>query len=364
MVTPVLPSDSANMTGSPAHVLKTVAALEAAGSVVEVLQIDISSRSATSHLRSALLKASKQIREFSPDVIHCHGHIALGYSRIASLLCQKPTICELHGVYVHSTSEQLGARPLLSAAVASVEFPVLSSADAILCQSYEMLKRLKASRFLRRKRMAVIYPGVRCSEFINPTLDPALRMSLEDRYRGKIVALYVGSAQPYQGLDLLNNAMTTVKAANPNIVAVLIISCDEKNRESVNAFDACEVYSDELASSLPTWLDRADILVHSRPDVIDNINVQSKLGLYLAAGKPIVATNVGDYVSLLMGVPGCYLTVPHPHAIAEALLRAARILSDLALLSRIQISHQELAHQHFDVEINVQRLVSFYREVA
>lgn len=364
MVTAALPSHSANMTGSPAHVIKTVAALNAIGSVVDTLEIDTARYAAPGHLLSDLLLASRRIQEFAPNVIHCHGHIALAYARSASVLGRKPTICELHGVYVQSTAEQPGTRSFLSAVAARAEFPILASADGIICQSYQMLNRLKTSRILRRKRMEVIYPGVRCSEFIHPTIDLALRRQLEDRYRGKTVIVYVGSTHAYQGVELLNEAMKIVRASDQSIVAALILSSDQMNGESVKAFDACEVHSGEQASSLPTWLERADILVHSRPDVIDNINVQSKLGLYLAAGKPIVATSVGDYVRLLISSPGCYLTAPYPEAISDGLLRAARGLSDPALASRIHGYHQDLAHKYFDVEVNVHRLNQFYREVA
>jgi hypothetical protein len=40
---------------------------------------------------------------------------------------------------------------------------------------------------------------------------------------------------------------------------------------------------------------RADVLVHPRLACRENYSVQSKLAVYLAAGRPIVATDFGDY---------------------------------------------------------------------
>ena len=44
---------------------------------------------------------------------------------------------------------------------------------------------------------------------------------------------------------------------------------------------------------------RADVLVHSRLACRENYSVQSKIAVYLAAGRPIVATDFGDYQSFL-----------------------------------------------------------------
>ena len=44
---------------------------------------------------------------------------------------------------------------------------------------------------------------------------------------------------------------------------------------------------------------RADVLVHPRLACRENYSVQSKIAVYLAAGRPIVATDFGDYVPIL-----------------------------------------------------------------
>ena len=49
-------------------------------------------------------------------------------------------------------------------------------------------------------------------------------------------------------------------------------------------------------------LRRADVLVHPRLACRENYSVQSKIAVYLAAGRPIVATDFGDYQALL-GAP-------------------------------------------------------------
>ncbi len=60
---------------------------------------------------------------------------------------------------------------------------------------------------------------------------------------------------------------------------------------------------------------RADVLVHPRLACRENFSVQSKLAVYLAAGRPIVASDFGDYQQLLgaTGAPGLLTPVaPRP----------------------------------------------------
>ena len=48
---------------------------------------------------------------------------------------------------------------------------------------------------------------------------------------------------------------------------------------------------------------RADVLVHPRLACRENYSVQSKIAVYLASGRPIVATDFGDY-STILGTTG------------------------------------------------------------
>src|SRR3974377_419890 len=77
---------------------------------------------------------------------------------------------------------------------------------------------------------------------------------------------------------------------------------------------------------------RADVLVHPRLACRENYSVQSKIAVYLAAGRPIVATDFADYQQLL-GTTGAGLLTPvDPEPLAEAIIK---VLGDPDLAARL-----------------------------
>ena len=70
---------------------------------------------------------------------------------------------------------------------------------------------------------------------------------------------------------------------------------------------------------------RADVLVHPRLACRENYSVQSKIAVYLAAGRPIVATDFGDYTTILGDTGAGRLTAVAPEPLAEGILE---VLSD------------------------------------
>jgi glycosyltransferase involved in cell wall biosynthesis len=115
------------------------------------------------------------------------------------------------------------------------------------------------------------------------------------------------------------------------------------------------------SSLLPAYLNRADVLVHTRPDTQDNLNVQSKLGLYLASGKPIVTTNVGDYPFILSSSKGCILVDPEESQIAQAIAEA---ISNPEVATYAQSDNPPLASKYFDSRNNVNMLISLYKSLC
>ena len=99
------------------------------------------------------------------------------------------------------------------------------------------------------------------------------------------------------------------------------------------------------------------MLVHARPDCPDNVNVQSKLGLYLASGRPVAATRVGDYGPLLAPWRGCRLSRPDPARLAFA-IAAAGTDPDVALAAGEE--NPAIARRHFESADNAAQVVRIY----
>lgn len=350
-----LPAPGSNATGSPAHVRKTAAAVRTLGAEPTMLEVD---PGAAPQPLGWLLSTSRSLlalRASRADVVHVHGHLAALAVLPAARLLGIPAVVELHGVYVPSRADQPGARPLLSRLGAAAEFPVLRRADHVIAQARSMRDRILEGG-VDPDRVTVLYPGLRTAEFSDPSTIPAAIPGLAP---GRPVAMYVGSTHAYQGLDLLAAAQ---RRLGPAFSFVLVLSRDAGEPEDAVArfgFDpGCTVvlHPDD-PGCLPSLLAAASVLVHARPDCPDNRNVQSKLGLYLASGRPIAATDVGDYGPLLAPSRGCRLSRPDPARLAAAIAAAG---TDPAVAEAARLVNPGIARVHFESSENAARLLHIY----
>jgi glycosyltransferase involved in cell wall biosynthesis len=101
------------------------------------------------------------------------------------------------------------------------------------------------------------------------------------------------------------------------------------------------------------------VLVHPRLACRENYSVQSKIAVYLAAGRPIVATNFGDYQKLL-GQTGAGLLVDVD---VDAIARGIQeVLRDPGLAARLAIACPAVAREHFAMDRNIDRYLDVYEQ--
>ena len=103
---------------------------------------------------------------------------------------------------------------------------------------------------------------------------------------------------------------------------------------------------------------RADVLVHPRLACRENYSVQSKIAVYLAAGRPIVATDFGDYQQLLGATGAGLLTPVAAEPLAEAIIR---VLNDPALAIRLAAATGPVAREYFAMDRNIDRYLDVYQ---
>ena len=116
------------------------------------------------------------------------------------------------------------------------------------------------------------------------------------------IALYTGTFEAYQGLDLLFAAMRTVAAARPDAKLVLAggePAQIERAREEARRAGVGEVTmfaGRRAAEEIPRFLDAADVLVSPRSS---GTNTPLKIYQYLRSGRPIVATRLLTHTQVL-----------------------------------------------------------------
>ena len=103
---------------------------------------------------------------------------------------------------------------------------------------------------------------------------------------------------------------------------------------------------------------RADVLVHSRLACRENFSVQSKIAVYLAAGRPIVATNFADYETILGPTGAGRLAEENPESISAAIID---VLTHPDLARSLATATRPVAEELFGMERNIDRYLDVYR---
>ena len=137
------------------------------------------------------------------------------------------------------------------------------------------------------------------------------------------LALYTGTFEPYQGVDLLIEAAAMVAKRRPD-ARVLVVGGEPPQVEAAQARAAAAGASavmvftgQQPAKDIPGFVQAADLLVSPR---IRGTNTPLKIYSYLRSGKPIVATNLLTHTQVL--TPDiARLVDPKPAPLAEAMLQ-------------------------------------------
>ena len=163
----------------------------------------------------------------------------------------------------------------------------------------------------------VIPNGVDIDRFANPAIAP-----LPEFDDGMINILYVGRAEKRKGLAYLIRAFGLVNARNPN-TRLLVVGPDSRARRRYMNFVARDgrrniVFIDGVSDAeLPRYHRTADIFCSP---ATGNESQGYVLLEAMAAGLPVVATNIDGYASLIThGVDGLLVTPKDPIVLADAI---------------------------------------------
>ncbi|MGH8644023.1 MAG: glycosyltransferase family 4 protein [Gammaproteobacteria bacterium] len=162
--------------------------------------------------------------------------------------------------------------------------------------------------------------------------------------KGKLV-LYVGNLEHYQGVDLMIQGFAqTQKTLELDLVIIGgpsgQIQCYRQMARDLGIGDRTHLLGTRPVDHLSAYLEQADILVSPR---LKGANTPMKLFSYLAAGKPILATNIRSHTQVL-NASSAFLVDPTPAAMAQGF---SRLSQDRALCSLLGSAAYELSQQRY-----------------
>lgn len=176
------------------------------------------------------------------------------------------------------------------------------------------------------------------------------------------VVLYSGSFESYQGLDELIAAIPAVRARVPETTFVLV-GAEPANglvahtgAESLVASGALKIVDRQPRAEMAAYLALADVLVSPRAY---GGNLPLKIFDYLAAGRPIVATDIPTHRTVL-AEDRAVLVAPHTDALARGILA---VLEEPARGRRLAAAARRYAQTHFGWSRFVHSVEALYAEV-
>jgi len=212
-----------------------------------------------------------------------------------------------------------------------------------------------------------VAPGTPVREWHYPTMDVALPVTDSegpglnlDIPENSYVVLYTGNFAAYQGVDRLVKAVPLVLANVPNAIFVFVGSEAGEALPGLKpgsaAGPAVRVVPRQPQVVMKEFLSMADVVISPRLPIG---NLPLKVFEYMAAGKPIIATDSRAHRSVLHEDSAVF--VEHdPAAIAEAIVLLYR---NPALAERLADTARRFALENLGWDVFVEQIEKLYTEI-
>ncbi len=298
-------------------------------------------------------------RAFPFDLVHAQHYGGATRAYAACRVGRWPLVYEIHSLLGDEVERDRLGRGWAFRVQVDLERRVCKHAAAIIALGEPVKIVVVEEKGVPADRVSVIYPGIDLGEYDRPT-PPAEIPGVDVNTP---VIMYVGSiVHPNQGVPILIDALPRIFASRPDSACVLVggpaEAGDEYRKRLGEHAHRLIVLTGRTPDQVVSLTRRADVLVHPRLACRENYSVQSKIAVYLAAERPIVATDFGDYRRLLGDTGAGLLTPVSAEPLADGILR---VLGDPELARNLASSCRSVAEEHFGMERNVDRYLEVYR---
>lgn len=305
------------------------------------------------------------IQQERPDFIY-HRHSEFNYSSaVLSRRCRIPLVLECNGseVWIKKNWGNVYLEPLLQMA----ESAQFAGADVITVVSSVMKADLAALGVPEHK--ILVNPNGVDPELFRPDA-PVHERVMNLKRSGYIVAGFVGTFGAWHGVEVLARAVKPTVQTNPKVRFLLIgdgilrpeverILRDDGVRDSVIMTGS--VPHDEI----PQYLAGCDVLLSPHVQNTDGsqfFGSPTKLFEYMAMGRPIIASGIGQIAEVIRDGTNGVLMKHRDHGdLANKILTLAR---DPGLGQKLGTAARSDALSQFSWQRNAQRVVDAVRSLS
>jgi glycosyltransferase involved in cell wall biosynthesis len=295
------------------------------------------------------------------DVIHTHEEAGFMVMFLAKLL-GKPHVYDMHS----SLPKQLGNFSFGNNALMKGSFSVLENmlirlADVVLTIGKDLEEHVysvkpNANQY-RIENMAI-------QNILPVDHDKAKQTRIDLGIDDKVVLVYTGTLETYQGLDLLYDAVKIARTKTETPFALVMAGgkpeqvAEQKGEVARRDLSEDVIFVGQvpLQDSL-YYLDMADILVSPRSS---GLSVPLKVYTYLQSGRAMVATNIPAHTIVLTDETAV-LADPNPEAYAEGLVKA---IDDPVYREKVAQGGLAYAEEELSKARYVERLRAAYQSIT
>lgn len=313
---------------------------------------------------AALIRAALPAARAADAIYQRHARFSLAGALLARL-AGRPLFLEYNG------SEQfIGEhwnRTPLRRRLAACEDATLKAAARIIVVS-EADRRALVKRGVESERIVLNPNGVDTERFAVGGGKEVRRRHLIDD--DNVVIGFVGSFGPWHGSPVLARAFADIAESVPRVHLLLVGDGPELDTTRSIVCDAgledrATLTGQVLPNDVPPYLDACDILVSPHvplPDGVEFFGSPTKLFEYMAAGKAIVASRLGQIGDVMEHGVTAWLVDPGD---ASGLAHALRALSDAPELRReLGAKARRQALDSHSWQLNVSRVIEAYGALA
>jgi glycosyltransferase involved in cell wall biosynthesis len=227
--------------------------------------------------------------------------------------------------------------------------------DHLAAVSGEMAKKVAALPGMDAKRVSMVRNAVPCGDFYQPEKRDAARLDLGFG-PDHLVFGYAGRIEPVKLIDLLLRVFADVHALYPNVRLMLV--GDGGQRAELEQLTRQLGLADAVSwlgyrGDVPSLLAAMDVYVQPS----HNEGLSLSILEAMAAGKPVIATDVGGIREVLTPDQNGLLIVPHS---PEALFKS---MTTMAAQPDLRTLFGEAAREHVFTEFSLQKMVDAYGKI-
>lgn len=294
-----------------------------------------------------LLQLIKIIRMRNVDIIHSHEFMMNVYGAIASILTNKPIITTIHGknYYWEKWRRRLAYRFMGN------------FATRVIAVS-EDLKNFVAERTgISRNKISVIYNGIDLNKYNVKNSCDVLKIKKELMLNSVVIGS-VGNIYPVKGYLYLIQAAGKVIKRIPDITFLII-------GKKTPYFDELKKIVDDLGindhikflgfrSDIPELLALFDIYVSSSLSEGLSLSILQAM----AAGKPVIATDVGGNQEIIRhGESGILIPPRNSEMLADSILI---LLENKTLASKLGLAARKVVEEKFSINCMIDNYIKLY----